>query len=251
MLTLPIIPQALLVLLLTPVLVAGCAGRSEGQSAVRSPEQAPNEAAVLVQKGRTAIASGDTVRAEQYLTLAIARGADERAVLKDLLAACIGGSRLRGALDHALPYLQNHPEDDDLRYLVASLYDSLGQREEAQTQLERLLNHNPEHADAHYLAGILVSERAPEQAREHFRQYLDLEPQGPHAPEMRGRLSELALRSEHTAARSDPLFAERGPQHAEPSYETESDGARTWVDVRYPRAEAGSSDSTRSQGARR
>ena len=249
MLTLPIIPQALLALVLTPVLLAGCAARSEGQPPVRTAAQAPSEAALLVQKGRAAVASGDTVRAEQYLTLAIARGADERVVLKDLLAACIGGSRLRGALDHALPYLQKHPDDDDLRYLVASLHDSLGQRDEAKTQLERLLNHSPEHADAHYLAGILASERDPQQAREHFRQYLDLEPQGQHAPEVRGRLSELALRTEQSATASEPLFAERGPQNAQPSYETASD-ARSWVDVRYPRAEVGSSKPPRSQETR-
>jgi tetratricopeptide (TPR) repeat protein len=249
LLTLPIIPQAVLVLLLTPVLLAGCAAHSEARSAARSPEQAPNEATLLVQKGKAAVASGDTVRAEQYFTLAIARGAGESVVLKDLLAACIGGSRLRGALDHALPYLQKHPDDDDLRYLVASLYDSLGQRQQATTQLERLLHRNSGHADAHYLAGILASEEEPEQAREHFRQYLDLQPQGPRAAEVRGRLSELALRSVHSAAPGEPLFAERGPQHAEPSYEPETDSARTWVDVRYPRTDV-SADITRSPRVR-
>jgi len=192
LLTLPIIPHALLALLCLPVLLPGCAARWEGQ-AVRAPDQPPSEAARLVQSGKAAIASGDTVRAEQYLTLAVARGADERATLKDLLAACISGSRLRGALDHALPYLQKHPEEDDLRFLVASLYDSLGQREEAWGQLERLLNHNPRHPDAHYLAGILASERDPEGARDHFRQYLELRPNGAHAPEVRGRLSDLLL----------------------------------------------------------
>lgn len=249
MLTLPIVPQALLFVLLAPVLVAGCAARSDGQLPVRSPEQAPSEAALLVQKGKAAVTSGDTVRAEQYLTLAIARGADERVVLKDLLAACIGGSRLRGALDHALPYLQKHPEDDDLRYLVASLYDSLGQREEAQAHLERLLNHNAEHADAHYLAGILGSECAPERAREHFRRYLDLQPRGRHAAEVRGRLSDLALRSEREPSNS--LFTERGPRHAQPSDEGGDDDVRHWVNVRYPRSEVGSSEATVLQGAER
>jgi len=209
LLTLPIVPQALLAVLFAPVLLAGCAARSEMPA--RAPGQPPTEAARLVQSGKAAVASGDTVRAEQYLTLAIARGADEKATLKDLLAACISGSRLRGALDHALPYLQKHPEDDDLRYLVASLYDSLGQREDAQAQLERLLNHNARHADAHYLAGILASARDIDAARDHFRQYLDLQPQGAHAPEVRGRLADLLLDTKDTQAWVDVSAAEARP----------------------------------------
>lgn len=245
--TLPMASQVLVALFLLPLLVAGCGAHADSRPPVASPALAANEAALLVQKGRAAIAAGDTVRAEQYLTLAIARGANERLVLKDLLAACIGGSRLRGALNHALPYLQKHPDDDELRYLVASLHVSLGQEAPAREQLERLLNRNPEHANGHYLSGILDSGAALEQAREHFRTYLELQPQGRHAPEVRGRLSELQLRTERSATAADPILAERGPRSARPSYETE----QHWVDVRYPRVEGDSSGAGVSEGAHR
>ena len=242
MLTLPLTPRLLAVLLATPLLLAACGAHTGVQPRDRDLAAGQSEATRLVQKGRAAIASGDTVRAEQYLTLAIARGADEGAVMKDVLAACIAGSRLRGALDHALPYLQRHPEDDELRYLVASLHDSLGQHGEARAQLERLLNHDPDHADALFLAGVLASPTAPDVARQHFGRYLSLEPQGRHAAEVRGRLADLQMVPLE-------LLAERGPRNARPTYEAvEQSPSRTWVGVRHPRGGTHSGDGKPDSG---
>jgi hypothetical protein len=49
------------------------------------------------------------------------------------------------------------------------------------------------HANAHYLLAALEREHEPGVAREHFRVYLDLEPRGRHAADVRGQLRELAL----------------------------------------------------------
>lgn len=235
LLTLTFGPPAFAALLLVPLLLAGCGAHQEGRALAPTTAPSPTEGALLLQKGRAAMASGDTVRAEQYLNLAVARGADEGVALRDLLAACIGGSRLRGALDHALPYLLKHPDDDELRYLVASIHLSLGQVDAAGEQLDLLLGRSPKHADAHYLRAIMTSKLAPEQAREHFRAYLELQPSGRHASEVRGRLAELQLRGDRAgAATSNALFDQRGPSHAEADDETGA-GARRWLDVRYPR----------------
>jgi tetratricopeptide (TPR) repeat protein len=141
------------------------------------------------------------VRAEQYLALAIERGADQREVLPLLLSVCVSSSRMRAALDHAAPYLEQHPEDDSLRYLIATIHVALGQTEEARASLELLLHGNPQSPEAHYLLGVLDAQDAPETAREHFRAYLDVAPRGRHAAEVRSRLSELLVREQRLARR--------------------------------------------------
>jgi len=170
--------------------------------------------AELVRKGNAAARAGDTVRAEQYLTLAIERGADRRAVLPTLLSVCLASSRLRAALNHARSYLQDNPDDSRLRYLVASLHLSLGQRPEARRALKLLLRQDPKTADAHYLYAVLEIDEAPASARDHLRTYLSLAPAGRHAPEARSRLAELLIAEEsgvplaQTAGPSDPSWRE-------------------------------------------
>jgi tetratricopeptide (TPR) repeat protein len=144
-------------------------------------------------QGEAAAARGDTVRAEQYFALAEERGYDSHKVLARLLSVCLKSSRLRAALNHAEPYLQDHPEDHDLRYLVASIYAGLGEPEKARSELERLLRDDPEHADGQFLLATLEIDGEPASARAHFREYLALAPHGDHAADVRGRLRELAL----------------------------------------------------------
>ncbi|HKY34643.1 MAG TPA: tetratricopeptide repeat protein [Polyangiaceae bacterium] len=190
----------------------------------------------LAHRGKAAAASGDSVRAEQYLSLAIERGASERELLPTLLSVCLSSSRLRAALNHARPYLQKNPDDDQLRYLVASIHLSLGQEDEARGALELLLNRNPESADAHYLLGVVEANGDVDAARQHFRHYLDVAPQGRHAPEVRSRLSELLIQEQQAARRGDErvLFANRGPSEPAPAHLPEASGP-TWFDVRAPR----------------
>lgn len=161
-----------------------------------APDEATERADWSFAQGERAAARGDTVRAEQYFSLALERGYDARKVLPVLLSVCLKSSRLRAALDHAEPYLQNHPDDHELRYLVASIYAGLGATEKAQAELERLLRNDPAHADGHFLLAVLELEDDPDRAREHFRSYLDLAPTGDHAADVRERLRELALRND-------------------------------------------------------
>ncbi|HVJ14758.1 MAG TPA: tetratricopeptide repeat protein, partial [Polyangiaceae bacterium] len=97
---------------------------------------------------------------------------------------------------------REHPEHEGLRYLVATIYVSLGQNESARLELEQLLTTRPDNPDARYLAGVLAAETDSDEAREHFRRYLDVAPRGRRAAEVRSRLSELAIR-ETVRERSD------------------------------------------------
>jgi tetratricopeptide (TPR) repeat protein len=178
------------------VLAAGCAGRQARPSEASAAEPS---AAWYWNAGRAAASHGDTVRAEQYLSLAIERGIDRKKVLPVLLGVCLASSRLRAALDHAKPYLQNNPNDHALRYLVANIELGLGETDVARSELARIVREEPRHADAHYLLGILELESSPDTARSELKKYLELAPQGEHAGEVRGRLEVLA-------------FEERGPR---------------------------------------
>jgi tetratricopeptide (TPR) repeat protein len=176
------------------LLVALSCARAEPPAAPpASGSRAP--AAELFEQGRRATLRGDSIRAEQYLTLAVQSGYPREEALPLLLRACLDGSRLRAALDHAEAYLLEHPEQQRLRYLVATLYLSLGQEDRAELALAQLLARHPEDADAHYLSGVLAVDSNPARARQHFLAYLDLSPKGLRAAEVRSRLSELAIKA--------------------------------------------------------
>jgi tetratricopeptide (TPR) repeat protein len=166
--------------------------QSRGAAGARPSER--EQHAWLFGQGVAAADRGDSVRAEQYLSLALDRGYPRQRVLPVLLKVCLASSRLRAALDHAEPYLREHPEQDALRFLVANIHVGLGQQEQALTELDRLLRHNPRFEEAHFLRAALLLEAEPPQAIEALRAYLELAPRGAHAPEARSRLSDLLLR---------------------------------------------------------
>jgi tetratricopeptide (TPR) repeat protein len=181
---------------LTLVLGAlGCAGSPPKPQAPET-SNSPTPGADLFEEGRRASLWGDSVRAEQYITLAIQSGYPREKALPLLLRACLDGSRLRAALDHAETYLREHPEHRRLRYLVATLYASLGQYDKAKLELAQLLAQDPADTEAHYLSGVLAADSDDARAREHFLVYLELSPRGARAAEVRSRLSELAIKAE-------------------------------------------------------
>ncbi len=229
------LPKNLAILLVCAVLPA-CGASQHAAPVARAGSAVANqanEAEDLARRGREAAAAGDAVRAEQYLALAIERGAKGADLLPTLLRVCLSSSHLRAALNHAQPFLARHPDDDQLRYLVASIHLSLGQHDEAKATLELLLLRKSDHADAHYLLGVVESESNVDSAREHFRAYLEHAPNGRHAPEVRSRLSELLIRERQaTSAPAEHAFlAERGPQ--EPALAPPPSG--NWLDLRAPR----------------
>jgi hypothetical protein len=156
---------------------------------------------------RSAAQRGDSVRAEQYLALAIDQGADRRRVMPVLLGACLSSSHLRAALNHAKPYLLDHPEDDALRYLVATIHLGLGQLVAARQELGLLLQRDGGNPDAHYLLGILDAAVSIESARAHFLEAIAHSKDTEQKTEIRSRLAELSLREQKNGqddADSDP-----------------------------------------------
>lgn len=176
------------------------------------PETRPKDSSVeLFSKGRSAAEQGDTVRAEQYLTMALEQGFDQKKILPLMLKVCLSSSRLRSALNHAEPYLREHPRDQGLRYLVATIHLGLGQVNEARIDLHHLLQQSPANADALYLLGVLESGINGEAAARYFRRYLELDPQGEHAAESQSRLTDLSVRASLKAGTGDSFEASGSP----------------------------------------
>lgn len=138
--------------------------------------------------------SGDLLRAEQYLSAARQRGHDEAAVIYWLVRVCVAASRYQSALRHAADYLRDHPAHWSLRLVVASIYEALGDRSRAESELEHIVGAQPERALPHYRLAMLYRNREDDRGRSkvQLEEYLRLAPQGPHAAEARSVLSEVS-----------------------------------------------------------
>lgn len=181
----------LLTVLIASTLALGC-----GHAPPKTQQEPANQeetSAQLFKRGQTAIQAGDFVRAEQYLTLALADPSFQRPALKLLIHACIQSGHLWVIVNQTEAYLRSHPDDDTLRYLLATTEETMGHRAEAMKHLRLILSHDPSYVDAHYLIGILKLSEAPDESLHHFETCLTLAPQGPHAQELKGRIAELQL----------------------------------------------------------
>jgi tetratricopeptide (TPR) repeat protein len=134
--------------------------------------------------------SGDTMRAEQYLSAALQKGADERRVTRRLLALYVADGQYRLAIALAEDCARRHPRDASLHRLLASLYLAVELDASATDEYERVLTLQPDDAQAHFALASLLHGAGSELGRAdaHFRAYLRVEPNGPHAEEARARL---------------------------------------------------------------
>jgi tetratricopeptide (TPR) repeat protein len=144
----------------------------------------------LLDRGKAFARAGDMTRAEQYLAAALQTGADAREVMPLLLRVCLAERRYRVAIDYAEDHLRKHPDDVGLRFVVGSLYSTIGEVDAARTHLEQAARAAPKNADVRFALGVLYRDEVEDRAvaHEHFSAYLKLAPHGPHADEARGSL---------------------------------------------------------------
>lgn len=178
-------------LLAASLLLAAC-----GASPPDAEEPAPDplesvEAQELYRRGMLLAQAGDLGRAEQYLAASMERGMDPQRVVPALLGVCVEASRLVAALDYAEPYLAQNPGEWSLRLLVANIRMGLGQHQRAREELHQVVRDAPDEPQAHYFLGVLERDAFEDEdaAREHFRQYLALAPDGEHQAEARAGLT--------------------------------------------------------------
>lgn len=160
--------------------------RAEQADAVREDHTSEK----LLARGRAFAEVGDLTRAQQYLAAALEEGADPEVALPLLIQVCVAERSYRVALRYAKPYLVKDPNNHRLRFVVATLYLSIGEVKKAQEELTRVANEAPDNALAHFTLGVLLRDDVADvvAADRHFREYLRIEPSGEHAEEARASL---------------------------------------------------------------
>ncbi len=149
-------------------------------------EQTPDK---LVARGKLFAEMGDQTRAGQYFTAALDAGAQPSEVLPLLMRTYVATGRFRNAITIGEQYLKKSPKDAHLRFLVATLYLAIEEPERARDHLDHVLAQDTNNADAHYVLAVLLRDHGDYVgADQHFREYLRLKPEGPHAEEARGSL---------------------------------------------------------------
>jgi tetratricopeptide (TPR) repeat protein len=173
------------------ILGLGCA-ETQQQKATRNIDVIRNETTPdrLQARGEGAAMVGDLTRAEQYFVAALNAGGDERALTKRLLVVCITDGRYPAAASYGEDFLRRHPGDTEVRYALGTVYIALGDLDRAREDLERVVQEQPDGADAHYALATVLRQQgaAPLDADRHFREYIRLSPQGPYAEAARASL---------------------------------------------------------------
>ena len=215
----PLGPQPLRSRIFLLCLVCGCIATSGCRHATlpRASDLRTELAAVTAEElfalAVSYASAGDLLRAEQYLGAARERGYDRSSIVSWLVRVCVASSRYQSALSHSNDYLRDHPSDWPLRFVVASIHEALGNPDRAQLELERVVKARPDAPLPHYRLAMLYGRREATRmkASDHFREYLRLDPSGPHAAEVR------AVLSEGPGAFDATLGPRRDPSHAPPS----------------------------------
>ena len=176
------------ILVLLVLCAAGCVRAPEP----KQPESlAKASAEELFARGIALANEGEYVAAEQYLQVARAAGFPERKAVIETVKVCLAANRLQRGLSYALPYVQTHPGDWQLRQVVASLYFAMGEPRLARQQLLDVIAIRPSLAQSHYLLGVILRDDYHDMvaARASFERYLASAPGGRHAAEVRAWLA--------------------------------------------------------------
>jgi tetratricopeptide (TPR) repeat protein len=146
----------------------------------------------LTARAEACAAAGDPGRAAQYFELAIACGAPEAKVFPRLLVMLVRDRQYQAAMIATENHVRLRPGDFPARLVMASLYASLGNFASARREYETILEREPENPDAHYSLAVILRDEQGDALRadRHFREYLRLAPDGPHAEQARGLLLE-------------------------------------------------------------
>lgn len=151
------------------------------------------DASELRAQGLAFARTGDLTRAQQYLAAAYAKGFDESLVLPEIVKVCVAASRLRAALSYAEPYLDRHPNDAGMSYVVGSIHLALGNLQLAAMHLNGALEPTELAIDAAYSLAVVESRQGqPEEARKHLQHYLRIAPKGRYATRAKRLLASLA-----------------------------------------------------------
>jgi tetratricopeptide (TPR) repeat protein len=177
------------------MLLAGACGGSPSPGsdpartlAIMKKAETPDK---LLADGKAFAALGDTTRAEEYFTAAVAQGGDEPKIIPLIIEVCVRDGRYELAIEHASRYARKHPFDVRMRYVLGTLYAAIGDAGHARAELEFVVQAKPNDPEPHWaLAKVLHDEaKDPLSADGQYREYLRLAPTGSHADEARASIT--------------------------------------------------------------
>ena len=186
-------PQLSRIFVIGLLLAAGCHRTTPSTDTGLQAALAVLDAHDLFALGLSHAATGDLLRAEQYLVAARQRGFHESTAVFWLVRVCVAASRYESALRHASDYLQRHPADWPLGLVVASIHDALGRASRARTELERIVEAIPGESLPHFRLALAYLREEDDRARAHLEAYLLLEPNGAHTVEAKSLLDSDAI----------------------------------------------------------
>ena len=174
------------------VLASGCQHAATRRSAAAPTDHPPITADELFRTGLLHARRGDLMRAEQYLGAARSRGYAAPTVAYWLVRVCVAAGRFHSALDHASRYLRDAPNDWQLRFVVASILEALGDFDAARIELEQIVRAEPKSPLPRYRLAMLYAREGSDAdlAVSQYRAYLALDPGGPHAVEVKTLLGQ-------------------------------------------------------------
>lgn len=164
--------------------------RSEAM-ARRALDVDPGYAAAYYVKAAADRRSGDLVEARQALEEAVKLDPGFTEAHLQLAEVLGESGDARGALDAYRAAAAAAPNDANVRFRFARALRRAGRIDESITEYQALLRLEPSLAEVHYnLAVLFLQERqAPDLAREHFRRFVELDPESERAPRVREWLS--------------------------------------------------------------
>lgn len=152
--------------------------------------QREQSAEKLWERGQAFAAVGDTTRAQEYLAAALEAGGNQVKILPLLLAVCVRDGRYRLAVEYVERYLERHPADGRMRFVLGTIYLALGEPEPAERAFRRVAHAERNNPDVEYALALLMRDHKADEpaAAQHFQEYLRLAPDGEHAAEARASL---------------------------------------------------------------
>ncbi len=165
--------------------LVSCTHPPPARAAGKLPED--KDPVYLFEHGKRFAMMGDTVRAEQYLSAAVAAGADENKVTPIFLHVCVAARHYRLAMEYADAALARHPDNAKLRFLTGALHKDVGEPAKAREYLEQAARELRDDAEVQFAVAVFFRDDLKDivAADPYFREYLRLSPQGVHAEEAR------------------------------------------------------------------
>lgn len=172
----------LLLLLFLPACARSQAEQMQAQINTVQEQSTPDK---LTRRAQAYLRLGDWTRAEQYFVRALESGGDEEEIMPLLVQSCVQDQKYRAAAFYVEDYLRKRPNNVQMRFVLASLRNGLGETELARQELERVVARDPNHAEAHFSLAVLYRDFLGDFffADRYFRRYLQLSPTGRHAEE--------------------------------------------------------------------